>query len=119
MDELGIKRWTVDLSDWRNIVEEISLEEGFTAIAEPENPEPQLSPEHSHGGDEVRLLLEGSAVLVVRVGDSDDFITLTFSEGDMFSVPGGLWHQLGPGPDSYKSVRFFHDKGSWNKVLRN
>ena len=119
--DLGIKRWTVDVStdSWIDAVRVISEGQGYTTIADPEKPEPEISPEHCHSGDEVRLILEGSAFFIVRVGESEEFVTIPFSAGEMISMPAGIWHRLGPGEGSYRSVRFFHDKATWGKTLRN
>jgi 1,2-dihydroxy-3-keto-5-methylthiopentene dioxygenase len=115
---IGIKRWNINLNDWENEVRAIAEQEGYTTIGDAEKPEPTLSPEHSHGGDEVRLLLEGSAYFISRIGESEEFVTSHFQAGEMISLPAGVWHKLGPGDNSYKSVRFYHDKATWSKTMR-
>ena len=117
-ESLGIRRWKVNLSDWMSEVQQISEVEGFTTIAAPESPEPELSKEHSHSADEVRLILSGSAYFIVRIGESEEFITVNHGEGELLSMPAGIWHKLGPGEGSYTSVRFFHDKSTWSKTMR-
>ena len=115
---VGIRRWKVNLGQWKAEVEKIAADEGFTTIASAESPAPALSPEHKHSGDEVRLVLTGSGYFLTRVGETEDVFTSHFAQGEMISMPKGVWHKLGPGEASYTSVRFYHDKATWNKTLR-
>lgn len=117
--KLKIRRWKVDVDEWETQVQQISKEEKFASIGVPEGPEKELSVEHSHNGDEVRLLLEGSAFFLVRVGETEEIVTVNVQAGDMISIPAGTWHRFGPKDEkSYKSVRFYHDKASWTKSNR-
>lgn len=117
--KLKIRRWKVDLDKWETQVQQISKEEKFTTVGVPETPEKELSVEHSHSGDEVRLLLEGSAFFLVRVGEAEEIVHVDIQAGDMISIPAGTWHRFGPKDEkSYKSVRFYHDKSSWTKTNR-
>lgn len=117
---IGIKRWKVDLSAWELQVQQIAQEERFTTVASPEDPEPRLSPEHCHPGDEVRLLLRGNAYFVLRVGETDETIQLQIGAGDMISIPAGVWHRFGPvDEEGYQSVRFYHNKATWAKINRH
>ena len=115
---MGIKRWAVDISgDWRSAVQVISEQEGYTTIAEPESQDPQLTPEHTHDDAEVRLVLEGTGYFITRVGETEEFINVTFAAGDLISMPGNVWHKLGS-ETGFKGVRFYHNKEKWNRRLR-
>lgn len=118
---IGVKFWdvNVDSESWKDDVNKIAEAEGYTSVAVAENPEQALSAEHSHNGDEVRLMLEGSAMFQIRI--NDEMKDLIVSKGNMISIPAGVWHRFGPenNDESYTSVRFFHDKASWNKTMRD
>jgi len=109
------------LAAYREDIERISAERGFTAVdvvsIAPDNPKREqmratFLDEHFHKEDEVRFFVAGSGLFTLHVDDR--VYEIECVKDDLIAVPDGTthWFDMGPEPE-FVAIRFFQQPDGW------
>ncbi|GGK02778.1 1,2-dihydroxy-3-keto-5-methylthiopentene dioxygenase [Luteimonas terricola] len=109
------------LSAYREDIDRISAERGFTAVdvvsIAPDNPKREqmratFLDEHFHKEDEVRFFVAGSGLFTLHVDDR--VYEIECVKDDLIAVPDGTthWFDMGPEPE-FVAIRFFQQPDGW------
>lgn len=76
----------------------------------------KFSREHHHSEDEVRFVVDGHGIFIIR-GRSGRCIELTVGPGDLITVPAGTRHWFTLAEDRrIKCIRLFQDPSGWAAI---
>ncbi|TDL25717.1 1,2-dihydroxy-3-keto-5-methylthiopentene dioxygenase [Rickenella mellea] len=131
LTKLGVLQWSIPVENYEPHIDEIARKRGYknrdtinvTKEGLGEAYESKIKTffeEHMHEDEEIRYILSGSGFFDVREFQTDEWIRVHVTPGDLLVLPAGIYHRFTlDEANAIKALRLFQDEPKWTPHNRS